>query len=250
MALLALSSGLTACGDDDENDEAALATYCEKTFEIETVGEPDIDFENASPEEISTGVKAYANDTLLPIADEIKANAPDEVSDDINVLYSAVETVAETGDFEGAFENPEVEGASDRVHEHGLDACDWNRVDVTAKEYAFEGIDDELEAGATSFEFTNEGKEAHEMLVLRKNDDTTESFKELLDLPQEEAEKKTTFVAHTFGLPGDDEYAVADLKAGEYITLCFVPVGTTSEEDEGDGPPHVTRGMQREFTVS
>jgi len=262
LAVVALGTVLSACGDDDDDEGAAsgspseaeaggdLEIYCEKTLEIESAGEPEVDFETASEEEIATAIKSFATERLIPIADEIVANAPEAVHDDIEVLYAAVEKVADTGDFEGAFETPEVEAASDRVHEHDLDACDWNRVDVTAKEYAFEGIDSELDAGATSFEFSNKGKEAHELVVIRKNDDTEESFDELLKLPEEEAQKKTTFVGATFGPPGDEDYVVLDLEAGDYIALCFIPVGTTSEEDEGDGPPHFTQGMKHEFTVS
>jgi hypothetical protein len=59
--------------------------------------------------------------------------------------------------------------------------------------------------------------------------------------------------------PGSDTYASGPtLEAGEYIMICFVPVGTKTEEDffaavQSDGeptsPPHFTRGMVREFTV-
>ena len=248
LALLALSSGLTACGDDD-NDEAT-ERYCEKTFQIETIAEPDIDFEHATPEEISTGVKAFANDDLLPLATEIQANAPDEVKDDIDVLVGAVNKLATTGDFEAAFENPKVEAASDRVHEHDLGACDWEQVDVTAKEYAFDGIPNELDAGATSFEFTNEGKEVHELVLMRKNAGVTETFKDLLDLPEDQARSKVTILGQTGTDPGDDEYLVADLKAGDYMAICFVSTGTTDFEHQGEGPPHFTKGMRHEFTVS
>jgi hypothetical protein len=249
IAVLALGTVLTACGDDDE-DDAKLAAYCENTAAIETVGEPDIDFENASPDEIKAGAKAFATDELLPIADKIVPNAPDEVKDDIDVLYGATKELAETGDFEAAFENPKVEAASKRAHEHDLGACDWERVDVSAKDYKFEGIPEELEPGITSFEFSNDGKEAHELVVLRKNDDTTETFDQLLELPQEEAETKVTFAAGAFGLPGDSDYGMTDLTSGEYIAVCFISVGTTGEDHEGDGPPHFTKGMRHEFTVS
>lgn len=248
LAVLALGTGLTACGDDDDNDEAT-ATYCEKTLEIETIGEPDVDFESASEEEIAAAAKTFANDQLLPLADEIKANAPDEVSDDIDTLHAAVVELGETGDFETAF-GDEVEAASDRVHEYDLGACDWQQVDVTAKDYAFEGIDDELDAGATSFEFTNDGKESHELVLLRKNEGVTETFDQLLELPEDQARSKVTGTGGTGGDPGDQDYLVADLKAGEYLAICFIPVGTTGEDTEGDGPPHFTKGMKREFTVS
>ena len=47
---------------------------------------------------------------------------------------------------------------------------------------------------------------------------------------------------------------VADLAPGEYIALCFIPVGTSMSHDgefvEGTGAPHFTEGMQHEFTVA
>lgn len=60
-----------------------------------------------------------------------------------------------------------------------------------------------------------------------------------------------------FGEPGDDDYFVADLEEGEYIALCFIPVGLTPEAaaaveeggEEPQGPPHFTQGMRAEFTV-
>jgi hypothetical protein len=263
LVIFALVTGLAACGDDDdatdtgagteaEGDAAGdVDTYCEKTVEIETLPEPDIDFEALSEEELAAEVKAFATTELVPLAAEIEAAAPAEVEADIAVLVAAVDDVAETGDFEGSFETPEVEAASDRVHAFDLENCGWNRVDVTAREYAFEGIDEELDAGVTSFEFTNGGQEVHEMSVVRKKDDTTESFDELLEMSQEEADAKIDFVAHTFGEPGDEEYVVADLTAGEYIALCFIPVGSTPEAGEDvEGPPHFTQGMRVEFTVS
>ncbi|MGH9113333.1 MAG: hypothetical protein ACRDZN_13725 [Acidimicrobiales bacterium] len=39
-----------------------------------------------------------------------------------------------------------------------------------------------------------------------------------------------TDVASAFAPPGENEYTVADLEAGEYIALCFIPTGMTSEE--------------------
>ena len=246
LAVIALGTGLTACGDDDDE---ATATYCEKTAAIETIGEPDIDFENASEEEITAAAKVFANEKLKPLADEIVANAPDEISDDIEVLQNAVVELGETGNFEAAFDD-KVEAASDRVHEHDLGACDWERVDVTAKDYAFEGIPAALEPGITSFEFKNAGKESHELVLLRRNEGVTETFEQLLEMPEDQARSKVTGTGGTGGDPDDEDYLVADLKAGEYLAICFISTGTTGDDHEGDGPPHFTKGMKHEFTVS
>ena len=67
---------------------------------------------------------------------------------------------------------------------------------VTAQDYHFEGLPSSVPAG-TSLTLTNAGHEVHELLVVRKNDGVTESFDELLALPQEEALQK----AHGRGHP-------------------------------------------------
>ena len=248
LGLVALTAGLSACGDDDDE---SLDAYCEDTVEIETMPEPDIDFENSSPDEIAAAVKTYASDSLVPVAKRIQENAPEDIEDDIATLVAAVDEVAETGDFEAAFENAKTEAASKRVHEHDLDECGWERVDVVAKDYEFEGIPSELDTGVTSFEFTNEGKESHEFVLMRKNEGVTESFEEIIDLGEEEAGKKVAFLGGIGGDPGvEGEYLVNDLEPGEYLAICFIATGTTGEGHEGDGPPHFTKGMRHEFTVS
>ena len=260
-----LAAGLSACGDDDEDDAAGgdvaagdLTTYCEKTFEIETIGEPDIDFESASEEEMQEAAKSFAGDDLLPLAREIEEAAPQEIAADIEVLVAAVEDVAETGNFE-AFETEEAAAAGTRAHEFDLENCDWNVAEVTAVDYAFEGVQASYPAGPTSFEFANDGDELHELIVMRKKDDTGESFDELLELPEEEAQAKVDMVGSVFAEPGEEGvYSVMDLEAGEYLGICFIPTGLTPEAaeaaesggEEPQGPPHFTQGMKEEFTVN
>src|SRR4029079_5055547 len=98
IAFLSRGSLLAACGDDDDDTasdagdstttEVAsddLETYCEKVFAIETVGEPDVDFETATPEEQTAAIKKFAAEELQGLAAEIQAVAPDEVKDAIDV---------------------------------------------------------------------------------------------------------------------------------------------------------------------
>lgn len=257
VALLAIVAtlGLVGCGDDDDDTTTAaggdVETYCEKSAEIEVLLSPgpDIDFETATPEELTQAAKDFAA-SGVPIADEAQVAAPDEVSAHIDVLVAGLKQVAETGDF-AAFETPEVEEASAAAHAFDLASCGWEQVDVTAQDYEFEGIPAELEAGITSFEFSNEGTELHEMILLRKNDGVGETWEELLALPEEEARPKTSAAGAAFGAPAEEGvYAVTDLTAGEYIAICFIPVGSVDEGTEADGPPHFTQGMRHEFTVS
>jgi hypothetical protein len=86
----------------------------------------------------------------------------------------------------------------------------------------------------------------------------TESFDELLALPETEAMKKTTFAGGAFAGPGEESHRVVDLEAGDYIALCFIPEGTIPEVmaevenggTEPQGMPHFMKGMKHEFTVS
>lgn len=268
----ALASGLAACGDDDDEDASAsasasepadgggegdLAAYCENVLEIETAGEPDIDFETSTPEEIAQAAMDFAGEKMVEPAHAAGEAAPEEIREDVEILVAAVDEVAETGDFAAAFDD-EVEAASQRVHEFDLANCDWSAVDVTAVDYGYEGIKSSYPAGPTSFEFTNEGEEMHELIVIRKKDDTTESFDDLLALPQDQAQAKVDTLGSVFAAPGEDgEYTVVDLEPGEYLAICFIPKGFTPEVAEAaesggevpDGPPHFTQGMRVEFTV-
>lgn len=272
LAVLAL--GLGACGGDDDDTTASgsaseaeaggeegeggdVDAYCEDTLAIETIPEPDIDFESLSEDEQKEEAKKFAGGELLDLAKKIEGEAPAEIEADIAVLVGAVEEIAETGNFE-AFETPEVEEAGDNAHAFDLANCGWESSDVTASEYKFEGVAAEYEAGPTSFEFANDGKELHEFILLKKKADTEESFDELLELPEEEAREKVDEVGNVFSEPGDGDYFVADLEEGEYVALCFIPTGLTPEAakaaeeggEEPQGPPHFTQGMKAEFTVS
>lgn len=72
-------------------------------------------------EEQAEAAKEFASDELVPLAEEIQADAPDEIADDIDTVVAAVEEIAETGDF-GVFDSAETEEASDNAHAFGLAA--------------------------------------------------------------------------------------------------------------------------------
>ena len=126
-----------------------------------------------------------------------------------------------------------------------MGSCDYETVDVTAVDYAFEGVPDSVPAGTLAFELTNASEaEEHEMVVFRRADGVTQSFGEILNLPEEETEELIVFSAAAFAPPGESGATLADLDAGEYAMVCFIPVGGAE-----DGPPHFTAGMIKEFTV-
>lgn len=247
---LAITTIGSACGDDNDDSAGNMSDYCAASLALETAREPDIDFETATPEEITAATKSFATETFLPLAERLKETAADEAMNDIDIGIAGLNELAESGDFEAALGTPEVEAALDRLHAHDLETCEWNTVDITAADYAFQGVPSELDAGVASFEFKNGGTEVHEMVLFRRNDGVTETVDQLLAMPEEEVETKTTMVAATGANPGQQEYAIADLTPGTYAMICFVPEGTTSEEAYGSGQPHSMRGMVFEFTVA
>jgi len=172
----------------------------------------------------------------------IEQNAPAEVADQVQT--------AVTGVREGNFEAPDVTAAVTAVDEWVAENCGYEVVDVTAADFSFEGIPESLDTGVTIFRFTNEGVELHEIGIARIKGD--ESVEEILELPEEEADSKVTFVGANFAAQGETTILYTKLKkAGTYGAVCFLPVGSTTEEaiETADGPPHFVEGMFAEFEV-
>lgn len=160
-------------------------------------------------------------------------------------------------DEEGAEETPAATGETVRI---------------TGVDYAFEGVPDSVEPG-TELTFTNASEaEFHEMVVMRIDDDEDRTVEELLQLSEDESEQVTEFVGVQFAPPGEDGISPPDAppgpvvleETGRYALLCFIPTGADPEafvqaleEGEGEGPPdveggppHFTKGMAAEVTVS
>jgi hypothetical protein len=124
-------------------------------------------------------------------------------------------------------------------------------IDVTAKDYEFEGAEALDAGGSFAITLTNEGTELHEMAIVKLADEETP----LEELLASDEEPETTDVAFGFACPGSSTVLNADVTApGRYVALCFIPVGTTPETDpsafEQGGPPHAANGMVHEFTIS
>jgi hypothetical protein len=227
---------LAACGDDAASADSA--TVCEPYLGVTAQfnGEPD-------------------PATLTPLLDEVDENAPDDLAEPLGVMTGAARQVLENGDF-SSFESPEFTDAQSTVDPWMFEHCDFEqKVEVSAADFEFEGLPDELDAGSAAILMTNDGAEAHEMAIMRKADGVTQSWDEILALPQEEAEALVEQVGGTFApTNGAKGLAIVELAPGEYLAACFVPAGTTVASDgsftEGTGTPHFMHGMTAEFTVS
>ena len=199
-------------------------------------------FESEDPAAIQA---AYADSGIGELLTEFEENAPDEIAADVSAGASAIRQLGEEGDPSGIenFDPAEVDA-------YFFENCDYVTAEVTAKDFSFEGIDEEYDAGSMSFKFTNEGAEDHEIAIARKNDGVTESFEELLALPEEEAVSKVTFVTQGLrsGLarPATPPASWNRVSTSRCASSRRARVGDT----EGTGQPHFMLGMSQEFTVS
>jgi hypothetical protein len=134
-------------------------------------------------------------------------------------------------------------------------------VTVQAYEYAYRGLPSSVPV-ASSLAMVNE---VDELAVFRRNQGTTQSWEELLALPDDQALAFVTPIDASFALPGQSaDHAVVLPQEGDYIAVCFVPQGLTSIPTDGgaspaasgaldpseapasapaSGPPHFTLGI-------
>lgn len=120
-------------------------------------------------------------------------------------------------------------------------------VTIGLADYAFT-VKGPLTAGKHTFKVANNGPQAHEVAVLRlAPGKTMKDFSEFI----EKAYAGTTGGPPPFDalggiaaeVSGMSQYFTADLTAGNYVLLCFVPDGK-------DEKPHLEHGMIKEFKVN
>lgn len=231
----------------------AANAFCDPAVETQVAMAqgPIVDFSTATEEEINTALGEFA-ERIGPLVDELEANAPEDLQDEVSTVASASRAAMETGD-EAALESEEYQTAEFAVDQFIVDNCDIESVGVEGFDYGYNNVPETVQAGEVAFQFSNTGDELHEMVMLRINDDST--VEELLEMPEEEALSHVTFSGVSFAEPGNEDILFTNLEAGRYAIVCFIPVGTESFEDlpddqsATDQPPHFTQGMVAEFTV-
>jgi uncharacterized cupredoxin-like copper-binding protein len=108
-------------------------------------------------------------------------------------------------------------------------------------DYNFE-LQEPISAGQKTIRITNNGKQPHEVLLVRLADGQRASdyvtwYRKQAGPPPGELMGGVTSIA-----PGSEATVTANLPAGNYALLCLIP-------DQGDGRPHVDHGMIREIKI-
>lgn len=142
-----------------------------------------------------------------------------------------------------------------------------DHVEVTAVDFAFDGLPSSIAAGTRLSLRNGAPKELHELVAFRLPDDEQRPVTELIRLPEAElgailGQPATVLLA----APGADQIpAVGDgtlSRPGRYLVMCSIPMGVEPAEylkaaaaaggqkpDVDGGPPHFTSGMLSELTV-
>ncbi len=117
------------------------------------------------------------------------------------------------------------------------------RADIVMKlvDFDFE-LSHALTAGRHTIRIENAGPSTHEVAIVRmKPGKTPEDFTNWAEKPVGPG-PGTMFGGVSAILPGSHAFMDADLPAGEYVLICFVP-------DSKDGKPHFAHGMAKVIKV-
>jgi hypothetical protein len=262
VAMGALVIGLGACSgsDDDEaatgsDDSEALAAdggedaaeFCSAATDVDVVS-LGLEADESTPEDMEAAMEAALDVTPAALTAQVTT-----LVDESKSMMAA----EETADPEGPPPLPSEEymAAAEDVGAYMSAECGYGTLDVETQNYAFAGIPDEVPAGTTVINVSNDATEIHEMVLVKIADGETRSLEELMALPEEESDQLVTEKGLVFAMPGGTNYVTAELDPGRYVALCFVPVGATPEALASgtpldDSDPHFAHGMVQEFTVS
>ena len=214
----------------------AADPYCALVLEMfnqETPPTPDqlAQYQEIAPAEIAEPV-ATAVGPLSAVGDDFVEFFKVYAQDDVEQAIDEINTFENEACGVEHDDTTPPEGASREIEDGAT------RVDVTASDYAFDIP--AVEAGRTSFVLTNEGNEAHFLLLVKLAEGVT-----LAQALESEDDTMIEGVWET-GLAApdgvDEEVITFDVEPGNYGALCFI--------GGPDGTPHAFMGMQKEFTVS
>lgn len=177
--------------------------------------------------------------------------APEQVREDVEAYTAAARQAVESGEPSSITDSPEVQASDEAVDVFTARECNYETLEVTGVEYAFQGVPETLAAGRVAFVFTvpADAEEFHEMVVFHIAEGVDQPVEELLQLSDEELEGVVSLVERMNTGPGQSDTEAMELEPGRHGVVCFVSVGQTTEHGEAEGEPHALRGMFAEFQV-
>lgn len=238
LALTIALAGAAACSDDDDDTSS----------ESPEVTAAVVSDEACDAFIALSGALAGDPSGIGAIAADFTSSAPANLTEAATTMADAYSSLA-AGGASTVFGEPAYVAAAADISDAYFAGCDVDEeLDVDGVDYGFDGLPAEVAAGRVAVRFTNktEHDEAHELVLFKRNPGTDEPVEELLALPEEESMAKVTMAGVVFAdSPEQEAVAMLDLEPGEYVAVCFLPVGGGEE-----GPPHFVQGMVAEFEAS
>jgi len=115
-----------------------------------------------------------------------------------------------------------------------------NVVTIIATDYAF-AAPDTIPAGLTTFKMVNQGREAHQVVVMGAPGKTLAEVRTAMVTPGPIPEWVRFPAGPGVATPGDTSNATSRLEPGDYYLVCFIP--------DAHDVPHVMLGMVRQLVV-
>ena len=187
---------------------------------------------------------------MAPVAELMDRTKTTEVTPQADVMIALLRDAVATNDRK-KLESDAYGMADGPLDAYGLANCGYNHVAASAVDYEYDGVPKTIRTGQTAITLRNDGKEFHEIVLLRVNDGVTDSVDDILKLPPPEMFAKVTPAFFTMAAPGLSGTGFTNLAAGHYAWLCFIPKGSKpGAEPPPDAPPHFTKGMLEEVDVT
>ncbi|MEU7817578.1 hypothetical protein [Pseudonocardia sp. NPDC049154] len=247
-AVVALAGGAVACAagpapaagaaEAAAPAPAPLDTTCTNLLKIDAVPPPAGDPGTPDP----AAVRAWAGQ-ILPLLDSAVATAPPDLRPTLTTLQGVLRSAATTGTAAPA-DAPVVAQSVNDYETWAYEHCGYQQVQVTATEYRLDGVPATLRAGPTAVRLVNRSTANlyHAVLIVRPKDQAVTVAQVLATPPELLAQQVDVVPGAATAGPGEQGGMLVDLPAGRYLVLC--PLG------DGEGPPHLMRGMVAEVSVS
>ena len=202
---------------------------------------------SGTPEQIQTIVKDFWSAQQPILASMQPAPAP--IQADVANLLALAQHGAATGD-SATLTSPDLQTAVRNIDQYMLGECGYPQLHITATDTAYQGIPAAIRSGAVGITLDNQGREAHQALIVHINDGVTEPFTTLLTLPPEQRAQAATALGSVEVDPGRVATVFLRLTPGRYGAVDFLAQGTTRLDAPGNGDPHYQHGLQAEFTAT
>ena len=207
---------------------------------------PDVDTDTATPAEVDTAYQDFGTATE-PLVAAMERSAPEPIKAQVDAVARYVRQTVSTKD------DTPIGGEGFDVAKAGIDGfmlarCGYPVLRVTVSENQFAGIPDTVGAGTVAIVLENTGQELHEFDLDVIDDDASQSFRDILALPEAEGDPLHTSFVSLSTDPGETRTMFVTLEPHRYGVACFETQGSTADA-VGSGPPHYTLGEVDEFTV-